>query len=365
MRERVQVAFVADVGSRKRDIRERVRVALATGFYYSGLVKLALWWKWRSGPYLIILNYHRATEEGGNLRAQMQFLRRHFRVLHLEEALEEFYAPSASASKARSQRARRAPVVLTFDDGYLDNYTHALRWAKELQVPITIFLAPGYIESGACFWWLAPDYLVKHTKVEKVTISERTYYLAQPADRKALKEAIAAYLRKASTVVERETFLADIQQALEVLLPSRADAVNAPMFTITWEQVREMERSGLVSFGAHTMHHPILSALADSAELRYEVQHCRQVLEQQLGHPVSTFAYPVGKMKDIGEQGIQAVKEAGYRWALTTIEEINTPQTDTLLLRRLPGDITVHWLVMASELAGLLGILSRFRKRKL
>ena len=124
-----------------------------------------------------------------------------------------------------------------------------------------------------------------------------------------------------------------------------------------------MESSGLVSFGAHTMHHPVLRSLTDPAELRREVMECRRVLEERLGHPVSTFAYPIGKPEHIGEDGLRAVREAGYVYALTTIEEVNTPDTDPYMLYRLPGDVDLHWLVMACELAGLLGILSRLRKK--
>ena len=124
-----------------------------------------------------------------------------------------------------------------------------------------------------------------------------------------------------------------------------------------------MEESGWVSFGAHTMHHPILSYLTDPQEVQREVRECRDMLEQQLGHPVRTFAYPIGKPEHIGDEVLRIVKMTGYKWALTTIEETNTPQTDPHLLRRLPGDVKLHWLVMASELVGLMGIFSRLRKK--
>ena len=132
---------------------------------------------------------------------------------------------------------------------------------------------------------------------------------------------------------------------------------------LTWAQVREMEESGIVSFGAHTMHHPILGYLADPEEVQQEVRECRTLLEQHLGHPVRTFAYPFGKPEHIPKEGLQAVQEAGYQWAVTTIEEVNNPQTNPYLLRRLPGELTEHWLVVAAELAGVLGIVSRLRKK--
>ena len=60
---------------------------------------------------------------------------------------------------------------------------------------------------------------------------------------------------------------------------------------------------------------------------------------------------------------MQAVKAAGFKWVVTTIEERVVPQTNHYLLPRLPGDTNLHWLVMAAELAGMLGIVSQIRKK--
>src|SRR5438132_178874 len=119
---------------------------IAACFYYSGLVKLARWWIWRLGQRLVILNYHRAS--GGDLRQHFLYLRRHYRVLHLEDALQELYG---SPKNGPRREGRRTPLVLTFDDGHHDNYTHAFKLACELHVPITIFLVPCYIESRSRF----------------------------------------------------------------------------------------------------------------------------------------------------------------------------------------------------------------------
>ncbi len=337
------------------EFKENLRVLVAACLYYSGLVRLARWCMARSGRHLIILNYHRAT--GGDLRRQLLYLRRHYRIMHLEDALEEFY-PSHKEKKQR--RDRRIPLALTFDDGYHDNYTYGFALARELQVPFTIFLIPGYIESGEPFWWREGERLVCDAQVDVVAIEGHTYHLGQLEERRALAQIIDTRAHHAQSIAERETFLADTRGALGVFSSVGEEEGALPL---TWVQVREMEESGIVSFGAHTMRHPILGYLADPAEVQQEVGECRRVLEQQLGHPVRTFAYPVGKPEHIGVEGLQAVKEAGYRWALTTIEEVNNPQTDPYLLRRLPGDLAQHWLVMASELVGLLGVVSRLRKK--
>src|SRR5713226_1571496 len=240
-------------------MRRQIGVFVAACFYYSGLVKLARWWARRSGPRLIILTYHRAS--GGDLRHHLLYLRRHYRMLHLEEALEELYTPSKDGE---DRCDRRTPLVLTFDDGYRDNYTHAFALARELQIPITIFIIPGYIESGDYFWWLENERLVRRAQASEVTIEGRVYHLNQPKDRAMLAQAIKTRLRYSRSVAEREAFLADLRKALLVL--SSVTLEEEAALPLTWAQVRKMEESGWVSFGGHTMHHSILAHLQDPTE---------------------------------------------------------------------------------------------------
>lgn len=335
-------------------MREHIRLVLAACFYYTGLIQLAHWWMRRFHPCLIILNYHRAA--GNNLSQQMRYLRRYYRVMHLEEALATFYTPNTQ------QTDRRIPLVLTFDDGYRDNYTCAFALARSLQVPITIFLIPGYVESGERFWWLEGKRLAYHSHAEKVTIEGQTYHLNNVKEQKALAGIIDKHIRHATSVAERNMFLTNIRKELATPASDELDTFDTEALPLTWEQVREMEQSGWVSYGAHTMHHPVLAYLVDAEEVQQEVTESKRILEQQLGYPVQAFVYPIGKPEHFGEVGPQAVLKAGYTWAVTTIEDVNTLETEHLQLRRLPGDLNMHWLVMAAELVGLLG-WSHFRRK--
>lgn len=336
-------------------MRERVRICVAACCHYSGLIKLARWWTRQRGRQLIILNYHRAT--GGDLRAHLLYLRRHYRMLHLEEALEELY----SRKKGGRGRDRRTPLVLTFDDGYRDNYTCAFALARELQVPITIFVVPGYVESGDHFWWLEAERLTQHAPVDKVTLEGRTYYLKHPRDHAQISRAIDTRLRLAETVAEREEFLAALREALAVPA-SCVTEEETQALPLTWAQIREMEASGWVSFGAHTMHHPVLARLRDAEEVRREIGECRRVLEQRLGHPVRALAYPFGQPGEVGEQAPIAAQEAGYKWVLTTVHGTNTPQSHPHQIRRVYGDVTRHPLVMAAETSGVWKLVRRWGK---
>jgi len=330
----------------------RIEIALAGCLYYSGIVKLARWWTRRKGPRLVVLCYHRA--EGGSLSQHLRYLRRHYRILHLEAALEALYQPRKQTFRGGKQPTM---LALTFDDGYYDNYTGAFKLASALQVPITLFLVPGYIDNGSRFWWYEPQHLLRHAQVSEVTIGERAFHLKHERERSALEQLIELRLRNAPSINERETFLAAVRKSLAA--PSSASDEERAGLPLTWAQVREMEESGLVSFEAHTMHHPTLACLRDPAELRYEVSECRAELEQQLGHPVRAFAYPIGKDEHIGENGLAAVREARYDWALSTMHGINTPHTNPLLLHRFVVDVDQHWLMVAAKSCGAWDFLVR------
>jgi peptidoglycan/xylan/chitin deacetylase (PgdA/CDA1 family) len=331
---------------------KRVEVVIAACLYYSGLVKLAHYFQQRFRRSLVILLYHYAA--GGNLWQHMLYLRRHYRILHLEAALEELYTPT----KGNHRRGdRRTPLVLSFDDGYTDNYTRAFMLARQLQIPITIFLIPGDIENGHRFWWEEGRHLVCEAQVNEVVVEGRAYHLDRLDERNALSQAIYAHVRHATSVSEREEFLAAMRSALAV--PSLVTAQEQATLPLGWREVQEMEASGWVSFGAHTMNHPILAYLSDPVEIEYEVRACREVLEQQLGHPVHTFAYPVGESEHIGENGLRAAQEAGYNWAVTAIPGFNTAQTNVYLLHRLMVDVDQHWLVVAAKASGIWGFFTR------
>ena len=331
-------------------MRTRGGVFAAALLYYSGLVWFARWLMQRSGKKLIILNYHRASN--GDLHRHMRYLSHHYRMLHLDEALEELFA----SADRRKVRDRRTPLVLTFDDGYHDSYSHAFTMAKKFHVPITIFLIPGYLESGEYFWWGEGRRLVRRAQVEEVVLEGHTYLLARKSERMQLSDLIDFRLRHASSIAEREAFLRSVRDLLGV--PTTVTPEEENERPVSWVEMQKMQESGLVSFGAHTMHHPVLTYLTDDAELQYEVQACRTVLEQRLGCPIRTFAYPIGRTEYIGERVLEAVRNAGYTWAVTTEHQVATPTSDPHLVGRVLGDVSRHWLVMAAETSGIWNLFS-------
>jgi hypothetical protein len=120
----------------------------------------------------------------------------------------------------------------------------------------------------------------------------------------------------------------------EIARPARDFLASLPRLLVDWEEVREMAANG-IELGGHTVSHPILSALSGDALLN-EVQNCKLTIERETGAEASAFAYPVGRAFAYHDAAVEAVKAAGYRFAVTTEYGRNpTPLADPFRLRRI------------------------------
>jgi peptidoglycan/xylan/chitin deacetylase (PgdA/CDA1 family) len=82
---------------------------------------------------------------------------------------------------------------------------------------------------------------------------------------------------------------------------------------MSWDQIRELDRSGLITIGGHTVNHRNLTELSDDDQ-EYEIAEGKAQLERQLGHKVRHFAYPYGAHD---EESAKQVRLAGYVSAVT------------------------------------------------
>ena len=328
-------------------------ICVSAFLYYSGLMRVIHWLHRRSGRRLLILNYHQAS--GGELHRHLLYLRKYFRFQFLDEALEVLYT---TGEDKVSGKDRRLPLAVTFDDGYADNYTHAYALARELQIPITIFLISGYIEKGAAFWWF--DQLVEKASVNQTTIDGQTYHFNRLDEQQELAQVIDKQESAKANTETRQTYLRQISNALSVPVTALADLNEVPVPMLTWEQIEVMQASGWVAFGGHTLHHPTLATLTNADEAYNELATCRSLLQEKLGRSVRVFAYPHGGIEHIGANGLLAAQRTGYRWAVTTLQGVNTPRTHPYLLRRISAQSQLHWLLIALMTSGVWDLLSYF-----
>lgn len=129
---------------------------------------------------------------------------------------------------------------------------------------------------------------------------------------------------------------------------------------LSWEQVREMSNGG-ISFGAHTLTHPLLTRIPRK-QAEEEICLSKVIIEQHLGRPVATFAYPSG---DYDSYTKKITREAGYSAAVSTLPGYNTAHDDLHALKRnvIQLQSVCHRLFPLSFRAEITGVLGQIRVR--
>lgn len=117
---------------------------------------------------------------------------------------------------------------------------------------------------------------------------------------------------------------------------------------LDWDDITELEREGTFRFEAHSLTHPILTAL-DEHVARHEIAGSKRELEVRLGRPVEAFSYPTGLF---GERERSLVAEAGFRLAVSCEPGVNDSGTDRLALRRRQIDRRDSLLDFRAKLGG-------------
>lgn len=181
---------------------------------------------------------------------QMTYLKNEgYHSIHFEDLQEGWYNGRPLPAK---------PILITFDDGYEDNYTAAYPILLRTGMKATIFAVTGSIG-----------------------------------------------------------------------LPGR----------LTWDQLHEMESSGLIDTQSHTVTHTNLTTLRDEEKMK-ELVNSRLEILHRLGHSASVLAYPYGFYD---QRSIDAVQQAGYTFAVITEPGAADPKQGRFSLHRIliNGDLSL------------------------
>lgn len=260
---------------------------------------------------------------GANVfRRQLEYVRRVYQILPLEEALGRLDAGTLPDRAA----------TLTFDDGTRNLATHASPILRSLGLPAAVFLATGPMGTGETLW---PDRLwLAFARTERAEIDLTALGLGQhPLDSAISRGRVFA------AAVDRLKALPDDQRVnrtdwLVDALGQQAATDPGPFEMLSWPQAHALAADGQVTLHPHTVTHPILSRCSDEKVQREIADSC-DTLERETGRATQVFAYPNGRLQDFDERAKQALRHRGVRWALSTVEGFADRNSDPLALPRL------------------------------
>jgi peptidoglycan/xylan/chitin deacetylase (PgdA/CDA1 family) len=255
----------------------------------------------RIGTSLLEPNWLAVAPE--NFSRQMEYVQRTCRPMRLLELVEAL----------RQGSLPRRAVVITFDDGYSDNFHVARPMLEKLGLSATVFVTSGHIDSSREFWWDDIERMLIAPRCVPPSLQMSVAGETHEWPTATLDQRQQAYLGlknlvRPLPVTQREELLDNIATWANVGKDGRP--AYRPMAS---EELVTLASNELFDFGAHTVTHPLLSTLSNDEQFA-EILGSRQQLEEIIGKPVRTFCYPTG---DYSEEVVGQVKRAGFDAACT------------------------------------------------
>ena len=271
-------------------------------------------------PMLVVLNYHRlyrgliTTEfdEGTFDHSEDVFVQQ---LRWLQDRFDLIDENTLIEKVQNQQSFRRRTALLTFDDGYRDNYELAYPILSEMNIPATFFIPCDQLNGLAFAWWDQIAFMVKNSRNSSISFNGQTFASGEALSSEGDSVASVLATVKSIPTVDMADTLNAISEACCVPVP---EGENIQSEFMTWDQIREVNRNG-ISIGSHSMSHQILSHLSEDQQ-RWELEESKRVLESETGRPINTVAYPVGGKPHFNRATLQIAEECGYKLGFSYIK---------------------------------------------
>ncbi|MCX7644529.1 MAG: polysaccharide deacetylase family protein [Rhodobacteraceae bacterium] len=281
----------------------------------------------RGGPVTVLCYHTLSADSGGpdawtalrvaDFRAQVAMLRQHHDIVPLDTALAE--GPG---------RRGRPRAVITFDDGEAGLHRHLLPLLPEIDVPVTVYVATGQIETGRPYWF---DRVMGALAQGACVIDLSREGLGRwnlPAAPGAARWAVLGGLLEALKRVEpaRREALADRIAGIRPPPPGRP-----PLGPMTRAELAELAADPRVTIGAHSHCHNLLDQIP-LAQAEASMERSRRLLREWTGQEVAHFAWPNGNH---GAALRAAAARLGFRSAAALDNRLWRAGADLFALPRL------------------------------
>ncbi len=299
----------------------------AVAMYYSGILAIITYLKGKfSGEARpLILMYHRIIDETTDKDSLQPGLYVNNKVFEKQiEFLAKTYKPISMREFDNSIKNNnllpRKSVLITFDDGWRDNFIHAYPILNKYGVSATIFLAVDFIGSGRIFWFYEISSILANPAITRDMLkSVLTNSLGKLPDSKSAQNLLADDLdfiiQDKDSLIEKLksveiSIIYDIIGKLKNAASSAPARAEEDRLMLNWDEVKEMSKAH-IEFGSHGMSHRLLTII-ELNEVNEELHKSKKIIEEKIEKPIISFSYPNGNHNEEIEK---AVEKAGYQYA--------------------------------------------------
>lgn len=245
---------------------------------------------------------------------QMETLHKRFHVITIDQFVERM---------ERRVPFENSSCLVTFDDGWRDNYTHALPILKQYEIPAVVFLPVDFIGGTRLFWQEQLTHLILQAIKEikrDLTRRDQLARLLAPLGLESVLDTSShdpCLIMVMDAVRRNKTFDSVV---MKNTLEKLAEELNVSLERfqetdsfLSWEQVSSMAKQG-ITFGGHGAEHRILTNISLS-EAEQEIRASKEILDSRLHLKLVVFSYPNGNWSP---EVARLVEKSGFRAAFTT-----------------------------------------------
>lgn len=239
-----------------------------------------------------VINFHEICDMDW-FESVIAYLAKKYQMISAEQLYDYYY------NRKKIENA----CLITVDDGHLSSYDVIYPVLKKYNVPAVFFVSPLIAQrTGATNFWFQELSGYNPNDVMKI-ISEEM--------------GLSCDHLSSFTLNLKKLKVDELQQVIQIY-QAKHNVPAKPFLNMSIEQIKQIDKEGLVEIGAHTMLHPFLATETDDRAKKEIVESIDQ-LEEILQHPIRSFAYPSGTpMLDFTKREIDYLKETSVKLAFTT-----------------------------------------------
>lgn len=287
------------------------------------------------------------TVSAGDFATHLRFFAKRFRPVALQDV-----RTAIAGGKPLPPRA----VLITFDDGYRNVYTHAAPILREHGIPAAVFLSTAYIGSDSLYWYDEVRQRLDRWQEPQIEMPGGGPAFPWPGEARN-RDAVARRIRQACKRVpnqQRLDYLEYLRAHTQPLdLTEEQHHVLDPM---NWTEARGLLGMGF-EIGSHTVTHPILTNIA-ADDLDRELTDSKAEIERRIGTACYSIAWPNGTPADFSPAVTEAARHSGYELAFTMVERMNRPDSHPYMLNRIAAPGHVPMIALRVRASGLYSLLN-------
>lgn len=244
-------------------------------------------------------------------------LRKRFKIISMDQAVEQLASGHVESESA----------VLTFDDGFQDNYRYLYPVLKRLNVPATFYINASVIGTNKSLWFqsiINYFFAVEQDNVF-VEINQQSYDLASSEMRYRAAFDFMQFLQANYKPQEFHSVIENL--AGELSLPGEDDK------HMSWDELKELSADPLITIGAHSYNHYPLG-YCDEELSKFEIDESIKQLEENLSITIDHFSYPRGHKEDFNQHHIECLKQRRIASGVSTIRGVNRRFAEPYSLKR-------------------------------